>query len=105
MTVKDGGQCDEWSVLMRAALAGDQLAYRRFLTAMTPILRGIVRAKADAMDSIWCEDVVPQTLLAIHVKRATWDAAMPLRPRVYAIARHKLIDAYCRRGGRASARR
>ncbi len=98
MTAKDGGQSDEWSVLMRAAIAGDQLAYRRVLTAMTPVLRGIVRAKAGAMDSSWCEDVVQETLLAIHVKRATWDATMPLRPWVYAIARHKLIDAYRRRG-------
>ena len=98
MTAKDGGQSDEWSVLMRAAIAGDQLAYRRVLTAMTPVLRDIVRAKAGAMDSSWCEDVVQETLLAIHVKRATWDATMPLRPWVYAIARHKLIDAYRRRG-------
>lgn len=98
MTAKDCKVDDEWSVQMRAAIAGDQAAYRRVLTAMTPVLRGIIRARAGAMDASWCEDVVQETLLAIHVKRATWDVQMPLRPWVYAIARHKLIDAFRRRG-------
>ncbi|MDN5567998.1 MAG: sigma-70 family RNA polymerase sigma factor [Paracoccus sp. (in: a-proteobacteria)] len=98
MTAKDGKVDEEWSVQMRAAIAGDQLAYRRVLTAMTPVLRGIIRARAGGMDASWCEDVVQETLLAIHVKRATWDAQMPLRPWVYAIARHKLVDAFRRRG-------
>ncbi|WP_378946710.1 sigma factor [Paracoccus sp. R86501] len=97
MTMKDGRD-DEWSTWMRAAIAGDQTAYRRVLTAMTPVLRGIVRARSGVMDASLCEDVVQETLLAIHVKRATWDTAMPLRPWVYAIARHKLIDAFRKRG-------
>ena len=97
MTVKDGRD-DDWSTWMRAAVAGDQAAYRRVLSAMAPVLRGIVRARAGAMDANWCEDVVQETLLAIHLKRATWDPALPLRPWVYAIARHKLIDAFRRRG-------
>jgi RNA polymerase sigma-70 factor, ECF subfamily len=39
-------------------------------------------------------------LLAIHLKRHTWDAAAPLGPWVRAIARNKLIDALRRRGRR-----
>lgn len=98
MTAKDGRVDQGWAVLMRAAIAGDQVAYRRVLTAMTPVLRGIIRTRAGSMDASWCEDVVQETLLAIHVKRATWDAQMPLRPWVYAIARHKLVDAFRKRG-------
>lgn len=41
-----------------------------------------------------------ETLLAIHLKRHTWDSSQPLGPWVRAIARHKLIDAMRRRGRR-----
>lgn len=93
------GRSDEdWSALMRAGIAGDQRAYALLLTRMAPVLRGIVRARASGMDPAWCEDVVQDTLLAVHLKRGTWDSAQPLRPWVYAIARHKIVDAFRRRG-------
>jgi RNA polymerase sigma-70 factor (ECF subfamily) len=43
---------------------------------------------------------VQETLLALHLKRQTWDEDGPLSPWLYAIARHKLIDALRRRGRR-----
>ncbi len=46
------------------------------------------------------EDVVQETLLAIHLKRQTWDADQPVTPWVRAIARNKLIDNLRRRGNR-----
>ena len=46
------------------------------------------------------EDVVQETLLAIHLKRQTWDGGQRLAPWVNAIARHKIIDAMRRRGVR-----
>lgn len=99
--MNDGrGAGPDWSDLMRAAIAGDQPAYGRLLALMTPVLRGLIRARAAGMDADWCEDVVQETLLAIHLKRATWDSDQPLRPWVYAIARHKLVDAFRRRGRR-----
>ncbi len=41
-----------------------------------------------------------ETLLAIHLKRHTWDSQLRLAPWVGAIARHKVIDAMRRRGAR-----
>ena len=41
-----------------------------------------------------------ETLLAIHLKRHTWDPEQQLAPWVYAIARHKIVDALRRRGPR-----
>ena len=46
------------------------------------------------------EDAVQETLLAIHLKRHTWDPSQKLGPWVNAIARHKIIDAMRRRGAR-----
>jgi RNA polymerase sigma-70 factor (ECF subfamily) len=46
------------------------------------------------------EDAVQETLLAIHLKRHTWDSGQKLGPWVNAVARHKIIDAMRRRGAR-----
>ncbi|WP_338049119.1 sigma-70 family RNA polymerase sigma factor [Rhodoplanes elegans] len=62
------------------------------------VRRAIVRAGLAANDA---EDVVQEILLAVHLKRHTWDAARPIGPWLGAIARHKTIDAIRRRGGRA----
>ena len=39
-----------------------------------------------------------ETLLAMHLKRDTWDEAQPVEPWLRAIARHKLVDYLRRRG-------
>ncbi len=92
----------EWSGLMRRANDGDAAAYERLLRTLAPVLRAAARrglARAGKSDAD-AEDVVQETLLAIHLKRHTWDAAAPLGPWVRAIARNKLIDALRRRGRR-----
>ena len=97
-------QCppEELSALMRTASRGDEAAYRRLLTVLTPRLRamatrGLARAGRGNEDA---EDIVQETLLAIHLKRQTWDERQPLEPWVRAIAHHKLVDAMRRRGFR-----
>lgn len=87
---------------MRAALAGDGLAYKRLLTALSPFLRRIcLKACArSGMPTGDVEDAVQETLLAIHLKRHTWDETQPLTPWLAAIARNKMIDAARRRGRR-----
>src|SRR5260370_38334912 len=46
------------------------------------------------------EDIVQDILLAVHLKRHTWDVSAPFAPWLFAIARNKLIDALRRRGRR-----
>lgn len=91
---------DEWVELLRAANRGDKRAYSDFLKQVTPVLRGIVRAKGSSLGVTACEDIVQEVLLAIHLKRHTWNAEAPVRPWLYAIARHKVIDAFRGRGKR-----
>ena len=93
---------DEWTGLMRLAMAGDTAAYHRLLKAITPVLRagarrGLSRAGQPVDQS---EDIVQDILLAVHLKRHTWDAGAPFAPWLFAIARNKLIDALRRRGRR-----
>lgn len=90
----------DWTAWMRAAIAGDADAYRRFLTSMTPHLRALARrrCRAAGVSDGDVEDIVQEVLLAIHLKRGTWDQSRPLGPWIAAIVRNKLIDALRRRG-------
>lgn len=88
--------------LLRAANRGDARAYEAFLRAITPIVRGIARARAAGLGAEAIEDIVQETLLAIHQKRQTWREDLPVRPWLYAIVRYKVVDALRARGRRVS---
>lgn len=91
-----------WAEWMRAARAGDAAAYRRVLQAVAPYLRALARrgCQRAGLPPDEAEDMVQDVLLAIHLKRDSWDAARPLGPWLAAISRNRLIDALRRRGGR-----
>jgi RNA polymerase sigma factor (sigma-70 family) len=95
-----GADEEEWAVLMRAAMAGDETAYRTFLQAVTPSIRAAARRNLArfSLGASEAEDVVQDTLLAIHLKRQTWDQDRPIGPWITAIARNKFIDLMRRRG-------
>jgi RNA polymerase sigma-70 factor (ECF subfamily) len=100
--VGDGQSDEKWAGMMRAAIAGDEAVYRRLLEEIGRSVRAMARgafARARSGDAD-VEDVVQETLLAIHLKRNSWDRSLRLGPWVGAIARHKVIDAMRRRGAR-----
>lgn len=88
--------------LMRAANRGDADAYRRVLESLAPMLRGLAKRGFTryGLGAEEVEDVVQETLLALHLKRHTWDERQPLLPWVRAIAHNKLVDSLRRRGRR-----
>ncbi|WP_242601245.1 sigma-70 family RNA polymerase sigma factor [Yoonia vestfoldensis] len=59
-----------------------------------------MQARGGGLGQDSCEDVLQDVLLAIHTKRHTWRQDAPLRPWLYAIARHKVVDAFRARGRR-----
>lgn len=81
------------------AQRGDEAAYREALRRIAVRLRGWLRRRLQSLpDEV--EDLVQETLLAIHLQRGTYDPAVPVSRWVLAIARHKLIDLWRRRGRR-----
>ncbi|MBB5745949.1 sigma-70 family RNA polymerase sigma factor [Brevundimonas variabilis] len=85
--------------LMLRGLDGDAGSWRVLLTDMGAHLRPFFARRlfnggADA------EDLVQETLIAIHAKRATWDRNQAFTAWAFAIARHKLIDHLRRQGRR-----
>lgn len=87
---------------MRLARQGNEDAYRQLLGRVSVWLRSVVRRglAAAGRGAADCEDVVQETLLAMHLKRDTWDETQPIEPWLRAIARHKLVDHLRRRGFR-----
>ena len=85
--------------LMLRGLAGDGSAHRELLSLMAGLLRGYFgrRLEGGAAD---LEDLVQDTLLAIHLRRDTYDTAQPFTPWAYAVARYKLMDHFRRQGVR-----
>jgi RNA polymerase sigma factor (sigma-70 family) len=82
--------------LMMQALAGDEVAYRALLVELSNGLRAFYRRRLTGM-AAEVEDLVQETLLAIHNQRHTYDAARPLTAWCFAIAKYKLIDLLRRR--------
>lgn len=94
----------EWASWMQSAIAGDSRAYHKLLTAITPHVRVMARRRCDQFGAPTseAEDVVQEVLLAIHLKRGTWDPARPLGPWISVMVRNKLIDSLRRRGRQIS---
>lgn len=80
-----------------AAQSGDEHAYRQSLGLMATRLRAYFRRRMPTLpDDV--EDLVQETLLAVHLQRGTYDATFPVTAWFTAIARHKLVDLWRRRG-------
>ncbi len=87
--------------LWEAARAGDDAAYRAALALIAARVRAYLRRRMEhgAAD---VEDVVQETLLAIHLQRGTHEPGWPLANWVLSIARYKWVD-HARRHGRRGA--
>ncbi|MEO7027135.1 MAG: sigma-70 family RNA polymerase sigma factor [Caulobacteraceae bacterium] len=81
--------------LMLAGLAGDNGAHGALLTGLANHLRAFFRRRLGA-GADEAEDLVQETLIAIHLKRGVYDPSAPLTPWVYGIARYKLLDHFRR---------
>jgi RNA polymerase sigma factor (sigma-70 family) len=83
-------QDDDCRRLMRSAQSGDAASYRALLGGARDWLeRYFSRRTAPAM----LDDLVQETLMSIHAKRASYDPQRPFYPWLAAIARYRWIDA------------
>jgi RNA polymerase sigma factor (sigma-70 family) len=81
--------------LMVDSLEGDASAHEALLRALLPLLRayfrGRLRGFADDVD-----DLVQETLMAIHHRRTSYDRDKPFSAWLFSIARYKSIDHFRR---------
>ena len=86
--------------LMALSQAGDKQAYAALLESCQRWLRGYYSRRI-APSSL--DDLVQETLIALHNKRASWDPTRPFLPWLAAIARYRWVD-HLRRLYRAETR-
>jgi RNA polymerase sigma factor (sigma-70 family) len=81
---------------MGNGLDGDAAAQAALLSALVPLLRAFFRRRTrSAADDV--EDMVQETLIAVHTRRATYDRSRMFTAWLFAIARYKMIDHFRRR--------
>jgi len=86
---------------MAAAQDGDAKAYEGLLQELLPEIRSQVRRRLP--DEAAVEDIVQNTLLAIHRSRHTYRPERPFGPWLRAVARNAFLD-HARARGRRSER-
>ncbi len=84
---------------MVSGLAGDAAAYHQLLKELSAHLRAFFRVRMLGIpDEV--EDLLQETLLAVHNQRHTYDAEQPLTAWIHAIAHYKMVDMWRRRSRR-----
>ena len=82
--------------LMLASLAGDARSYAILLNDVAKHLRVYFLRRLSEGRRGDADDLVQDTLLALHTKRATYQTDRPFTAWLHAIARYKLIDHFRR---------
>ncbi|QDZ08085.1 sigma-70 family RNA polymerase sigma factor [Sphingomonas panacisoli] len=86
---------DELRGLMISGLDGNAVDHAALLRLLVPLLRGFYRRRANgSADDI--EDLVQETLIAVHTRRSTYDRDRIFTAWLFAIARYKMIDHFRR---------
>jgi RNA polymerase sigma-70 factor (ECF subfamily) len=80
---------------MLASADGGRAHHENLLRAVEPLLRSFFgrRLGADAPD---LDDLVQESLIAVHTRRSSFDRARLFTPWLFSIARHKLMDHFRR---------
>lgn len=93
MMPESEAQLKEW---MLGGLDGDAAAHTALLRALVPLLQSFYGRKLrDAAADV--QDLVQETLISVHTRRASYDRNRPFTAWLYAVARHRLVDYYRRR--------
>lgn len=76
---------------MASAQAGNEVDYRTLLTELSVVIKRYLVSRLGGYD--FTDDCTQEVLIAIHEARHTYDPRKKFRPWLFAIIRHKSIDA------------
>ena len=82
---------EELRRLMIGGLGGEAGDYAQLLRLLVPVLRNFYRSRATGASDV-CDDLIQETLIALHFRRSTYDRDRPFTAWLFAIARYKMID-------------
>jgi RNA polymerase sigma-70 factor (ECF subfamily) len=78
---------------MLGGLEGDDDAHASLLHALVPLLHSFFRHRMRGREGD-VEDLVQDTLISVHTRRASYDRTRPFTAWLYAVARYRLVDYY-----------
>lgn len=81
---------------MIGGLDGDSTAHAALLCALVPLLQSFYRRRLHGTEED-VQDLVQETLISVHTRRASYDRDRPFTAWLYAVARHRMIDQFRRR--------
>jgi RNA polymerase sigma-70 factor (ECF subfamily) len=81
---------------MLGGLDGDSTAQAALLRALVPLLHSFYRRRLhDTEEDV--QDLVQDTLISVHTRRASYDRDRPFTAWLYAVARYRMIDHFRRK--------
>lgn len=86
---------DQLRAWMIAGLDGDARCYAALLETLVPMLRAFFGRRLRGAHAD-VEDLVQDTMIALHTRRASYDRERVFTAWAYAIARYKMIDHFRR---------
>jgi RNA polymerase sigma factor (sigma-70 family) len=81
---------------MIGGLDGDARAHACLLSALAPLLRTFYRRRIWSGNDDDIEDLVQETMIAVHNRRLTFDRNRAFTAWLFSIARYKMVDQYRR---------
>jgi RNA polymerase sigma-70 factor (ECF subfamily) len=87
-TPESEAQLKAW---MLGGLDGDSAAHAALLRALAPLLHSFYRRRLHGTEED-VEDLVQETLISVHTRRASYDRDRPFTAWLYAVARYRMID-------------
>src|ERR1700721_1421300 len=80
---------------MLGGLDGDSTAHTALLQALVPLLQSFYRRRLHGAEED-VQDLVQETLISVHTRRASYDRDRPFTAWLYAVARYRMIDHFRR---------
>jgi RNA polymerase sigma factor (sigma-70 family) len=80
---------------MLGGLDGDSSAHAALLSALVPLLQSFYRRRLHGAEED-VQDLVQETLISVHTRRASYDRDRPFTAWLYAVARYRMIDHFRR---------
>jgi RNA polymerase sigma-70 factor (ECF subfamily) len=81
---------NNWNELLKQSQQGNKNSYKQFLTEVQPFVRSVIYSKIQNNSLI--DDILQETLLAIHNSLHTYDSNRNAKSWISVIARNKTID-------------
>ena len=80
---------------MLGGLDGDSTAHAALLRALAPLLQSFYRRRLYGAEED-VQDLMQETLISVHTRRASYDRDRPFTVWLYAVARYRMIDHFHR---------